>query len=326
MLELKYPVSKSHMAFIFATHRLMANEKHLYLWTFTFPDVPSGDTAMSRWHELVMTVQNNHPLIRGLRVIEIHPGKAHRGNPFALSHGFHYHMVCNVRICVHWMRRIARQCHFGWRGRALDVRTVDLDGALYLGKYLTKDNEALPKGMRRWGSVNWPECNRKNDIEIESQTHRNIRQLQYETNLRQFTPDIIHTVFVNTRRYGEIENWPIDKYYHGQKAKTFFGEDDWRTYLGADRTASEAGKLPRGNQLTQAQRQQNRAARWKKLAHIIAKRRGLEQNSAPKAKKIFNDKVSQDRTERKLDTSDYVLDKIPRSWHGTAYANRLVYE
>lgn len=323
-MDLLYPVSKSHMAFIFAVNRLMANQKHLYLWTFTFADVPQNEIAMNRWHELQTKIRWNYRLNKGLRVIEVHPGKPHVRNPFGLSHGLHFHALFNRRICVHWMRRIARQCHFGWKGRALDVRPVDIQGALYLGKYLTKDQPDLPKGMRRWGAVNWPECNRKNDIEIESAVHRNIRELQYQTKIPQFTPDIIHTVFVNTRRYGDMKDWPIDKYHYGQKARVFFGDDDWRTHLGCNREASEQGKLPRGNDLrTPEQKQQNQALRWKHQAQWIAKRRGIKQNSAPQAEKIFNDKVSNNETDRKLDTTDYVLDKIPRKWVGMATAKKV---
>jgi len=270
---------------------------------------------MMRWNQFRMRVVKSNRLLFGLRVVEVHPGT----NLHGISHGLHFHALFSQRLCIHWVRRLSEELRLGF-GK-IDIQKVDIDGALYLGKYLTKDQPELAKGMRRWGSFNWPECNRKNDIEIDSNFTRNMRKIQDVMKVSQVTPDIVQTVFTNTRLFGDWP-WPVEKYYYSERSRKFFNNEDWRGHLGEKQGDAGNGMFPRRNKLTREQSMQNVAVHWTKVARTIAKRRGIPHNSAPQGKKIFNDKVSKTETVVKLDTTDYVLDRLPRKWSGMALATK----
>lgn len=259
---------------------------------------------MMRWNELMVYMRDHNRLIKGVRVVEVHPGT----NLHKLSHGLHFHMLVNQRIPIHWLKRKAGKLDFG----IIDVDgPVQIEQALYLGKYLTKDQPMLAKGSRRWGSINWPECNQVRDCKIESEFHRNIAEVQYHAKLNQLTPDTIHSIFVNTRLHGKFKDWPVERFYYGQNAKQFFDEFG-NEYVPPGKTPSQLGMFPHRNKLTREQSMQNVAAYWKKKVEWIAKRRGI----APQEKKFFgtpgNPRV--DTGETPVKKRDYVLDTSGYNW------------
>jgi len=240
-MELLYPLSKSHMAFTFAVERMFEYwPKSVYMWTFTFKKAISDERAMQYWAGFMKHLHEHHCDCKGIRVVEVHPGN----NFWSLSHGLHFHALFNKRVSVHWIRRYAARWDFG----KVHVRRVTQSEALYIGKYLTKDQPTLKKGMRRWGSVNWPECNRKNDCGLDSQFHRNIEIVQRAAKLNQMTADVVHTIFVNTKYHGEYKNWPVETFYYGQFAKKFLSDTEWGIHRTQKEWDAERGKmLPHGN-------------------------------------------------------------------------------
>jgi len=263
-MKLDYPVSKSHMAFLFAVAEMYEKwPRSVYMWTFTFEKFQPDWRAMMRWKELQdMLVKKDgwgyyggrYPLLHGLRVVEVHPGRNFHG----LSHGLHFHCLFNQCVCVHWLRRVSRKLGFG----RIQARKVTQDEARYIGKYLTKGQPELTKGARRWGTINWPEACKVRDIKVESQFHANIRKVQEATKTCQLSCDIIHTIFVNTRIHGEYKEWPIDKYYYSGRSEQFFNPQRLQEF--ADPTLKPL--LLRSNKRIREQSMLRQAEIWKEKA------------------------------------------------------------
>jgi len=298
-MNLDYPVSKSHMAFLFAVADMYEKwPRSVYMWTFTFEKFQPDWRAMMRWDEFKTKLcgrgfgarhNSRYPLLQGLRVVEVHPGNNFHG----LSHGLHFHCLFNQRVCVHWVRRVA--CKFGF-GR-IQARKVTQEEARYIGKYLTKGQPELTKGARRWGTINWPEACKVRDIKVESTFHTNIRKVQEATKSCQLSCDIIHTIFVNTRIHGEYKDWPIDKYYYSGRSEEFFNPERMQQF--ADPSLKPL-KLLRSNRQVREESMTRQAIAWKERARRMAlghegrhaedrtrAYNAKQHKSAPQAEKIF---------------------------------------
>jgi len=299
-MKLDYPVSKSHMAFLFAVADMYEKwPKSVYMWTFTFEKYQPDWRAMMRWDEFKQVLcgrafgsrhKCRYPLLQGLRVVEVHPGNNFHG----LSHGLHFHCLFNQRVCVHWVRRTGRKFGFG----RIQARKVTQEEARYIGKYLTKGQPELTKGARRWGTINWPEACKVRDIKVESTFHTNIRKVQEATKSCQLSCDIIHTIFVNTRIHGEYKDWPIEKYYYSGRSEEFFNPE--RTQQFADPSLKPL-KLLRSNRQVREESMTRQAIAWKERARRMAlghegrcvedrtrAYNAKQHKSAPQAKKIFS--------------------------------------
>lgn len=262
-MNLKYPVSKSHAAFLMNVDNMYAKWKKVYMWTFTFAKFQPDWRAMERWKEfqmkLVGTVKGpgKYPLLVGLRVVEVHPGRNFHG----LSHGLHFHCLFNTRVCVHWVRRVARKFDFG----IVDVREVTQEEARYIGKYLTKGQPELSKGARRWGTINWPAAVKVTNIEIDSPFHRNMKQVQEVLKMNQLGTDVVHSIYVNTRLWGDYKNWPIDRFYYSGKSADLLGPHCKVRHEYSDPTLKPL-KLLRSNRRIREQSMKRTAAIWKERA------------------------------------------------------------
>jgi len=256
-MKLLYPVSRSAMAFTFSVEKMFRMWPKIYFWTLTFRDFASDERAMYRFNQFATELKHKHPMCKGLRVVEVHPG----AGLWKLSHGLHFHLLFTERICVHWLRRMSSKWGFG----RVDVRVVSKDEAMYLAKYLTKGQSELKKGMRRWEGFGGWEYTRIRDVEIDSPFHRNIRYVQEELNVCKLSMDIIHSIYLNTKRYGLAEEWPVNKIYYSSKSKELL-----------------ARLLPRGNiptlSLAKVERNEDivkrvRAVKWAKQSYHIRNRR-----------------------------------------------------
>lgn len=218
---------------------------------------------MDRWKDLMQKLvgknsgEGEYPLLKGLRVVEVHPGNNFHG----LSHGLHFHCLFNQRICVHRVRRIAKKFGFG----RIHARKVSQAEAAYLGKYLTKKQPELSKGARRWGTINWTNACKVRDVQIESTFHRNIKRVQSAVKQDQLSPDVIHSIFVNTRLHGEFNEWPTEKYYYSNRSQEWLNEDrlnghrsEWATH--------PPKMLLRSNKQTREQSMVKQALIWKEKA------------------------------------------------------------
>jgi len=252
-MNLKYPVSKAHAAFLFSVDTMYEKwPKSIYMWTFTFKKYQPDWRAMARWNELSRKLQDEFPLLRGIRVVEVHPGRNFHG----LSHGLHFHCLFNRRVCIHWMRRIASKHGFG----QIKAARVTQSEAAYLGKYLTKGQPELAKGARRWGSIGgFSQMTKVRDIEIDSEFHRNMVKVQNAIKVCQLGPDVVHSIYVNTRLHGEYENWPLERYYYSNASEDMLCPDK-----------KVITKLPRSNKRTREQSMLRQATIWKEKARRMA--------------------------------------------------------
>jgi len=275
-MKLLYPVCKSHMAFLFNVEEMFENwPTSIYMWTFTFEKFQPDWIAMRRWEEFKRKLCGNpskpggeYPLLVGLRVVEVHPGRNFHG----LSHGLHFHCLFNMRVNIHRVKRLLRRYDFG----RVTAKKVTKQQAQYVGKYLTKGQPELGKGTRRWGTINWPSATKVRTIKVESQFHTNMRKVQNAIKTEQLSPDVVHSIYVNTRLHGEYEEWPIDRYYYSNRSSEVLGPEDQCTRVQsfADptlksvllRSNKRARIYPRTNKQTREQSMLRQAAIWKEKA------------------------------------------------------------
>lgn len=293
------------MAFVFSVekmYRLWPNQVHM--WTLTFKTFKTDEQAMYCWNQLAAHLHKKMPLLRGLRVVEVHPGSVWRP-----SHGLHFHLLLNQRISKHWLDRLASRWGFGFTW----VKRVPKEQAMYLGKYLTKAQPELAKGCRKWGGFGGWNYTKVKDVEISSPFHTNMTLVLDRLKVKQLTMDVVHTIYVNTKMHGHFDQWPVEGMrYYSRNAESILST------------------LPRGNKyyVNKDVAMQVRAVRWAKQSYREANRRKPAAGekifyrlppghplSAPGDTPVKN----QDRT---LDTSDYYLDKLPRKWAGMALASK----
>ena len=163
-------LSRRLIAFKENTLRLCSKRGRLYLWTFTFAEKISVKEARKRWHHLQVIMRRWEPGLKGIRVFELHPGKARcglAGVTYGESHGLHVHMVTTRFYWVNDIRSLARQAGFG-RIDVQKVRHSDREKvASYLSKYLAKARPDELKGVRLVGYIGLSRENvRYRDIEF----------------------------------------------------------------------------------------------------------------------------------------------------------------
>jgi len=107
--------------------KMMGEEGPLYFWTFTFPDRVGPRTALQRWNVLRGALRREFPQLKGIRVIEMHPG----------GHGAHIHMVTNCYMRVERVRLLALAREFGRIHVKLWIGEVE-DAANNLSQYVSK--------------------------------------------------------------------------------------------------------------------------------------------------------------------------------------------
>jgi len=341
---LPYPVAKSKMAFQFSVEALYRESKHVYMWTITFKKAMSDSWSFYAFAQLMKELQNNNPLLRGLRVAERHPGESWFGEE--ISHGLHFHLLLNQRISKAWVERVGHKWGFGFTW----VNKVSRENALYCGKYLTKDGTELQKGGRKWGAIGGFRNVKVRDIEIDSEFHRNFRKVQNTVKVLQVGIDVLHSIYLNTEKHGPIENWPAERIFYSGRARELL-TPDMLGFPVKDYGRNEDGslvvdptrkplKLTRVNRATQKQQMQKRAALWKEtarrrllpfrqqVAEEIAKLR--EQNPEPAAKDSGKNFLSESpgaspgaklvETIVPRGTKEFWLDRIPRRWVGMTLA------
>ena len=160
-------MTKSKAAFLFSVERLFAEVEHAYLWTFTFPDVPSIDEGAQRWRRLVQWFDRCFKgTVWGLRVYELHK-----------THGLHLHALRNRHVRVEIVRPAAKRYGFG----RIHVKLVDKAGAKYLAKYLTKQGRPeCFEGKRLWAAFGaFCHCKVK-DVEVTSDFTEAVKFCQQE--------------------------------------------------------------------------------------------------------------------------------------------------
>jgi len=130
--------SKSVEAFKQSVYALFRKHKKLYMWSLTFPDVPSLDEAARRWKNLRDELVKRFG-IEGARVIEKH----------LTGHGLHYHALIPRWFPVRVLRRIAKRGGFG-RIHLVEKLT---SAAYYLSKHFSKTRRSPDlRGVRLWAA------------------------------------------------------------------------------------------------------------------------------------------------------------------------------
>ncbi len=150
-------MTKSRAAFLLSLQQLSRRHGHrpdeLYLWTFTLPAVMSIKEAKAMWNNLLTQLHERWPLLRGIRVFELHD-----------THGLHVHLVTSGWMFVGDVRVIAEQV--GW-GR-INVRTIPVAAA---GNYLSKKfnrREPCLRGWRLWESIGDWVSTKVKDVVVDS--------------------------------------------------------------------------------------------------------------------------------------------------------------
>jgi len=257
-------------------------------------------------------VGHRFPLLKGLRVIEWHPGT---WRTFGESHGLHIHALMSERVNIHRARKLASLCGMGF----IKIRKCNPDEAKYIGKYLTKPQDKLPLGMRAFGTIGYTrgheELSRIANIQVRSQFADNVATWQHRLGITKMTPDLIHTIYMNTTLFGEVEDWPMKRLqYHGKNAAEVFAD-------------LKLPPLKRRDPVLQAKA-------WKTRGKDIMKKRGMP----PEAKNFYGQNrpgdspvasgvaVSESGTVTRLDIGASYWDKYPGKTDGTRIAYYRVNE
>lgn len=197
---LNHPITKSRAAFLMSAEKLFNEHKQIYFWTFTFKSVCYDSQAMFLWSNFRKQLWNFYgQSFMGLRVVEVHPGR--------MSHGLHFHALISKRLNIHIVRKIGKRWGFG----RMSVEKADEDSALYLAKYISKENELAP-GIRRWAAIGGFKQVKVSKIECESILSNNIQWIQKRLKLRQFTYAFFIYINQQTQIHGKMQNWPTLKF------------------------------------------------------------------------------------------------------------------
>lgn len=198
-MKLLYPPTKSAMAFHFSVERMFSMwPNQIYFWTFTWVKVQPDWRYTIQFHDFSRELYHRYGgMVKGLRVVEVHPGE--------FSHGLHVHALLNQRVHIRWVLAVTKKYGIG----RVDCRKAKPEQGHYLAKYMTKESDGLSKGMRRWGTIGGWRHTKVKDIEVESQFHDNMREVQNRLRKKQLTTDCIHTIYLNSTLHGAIENWPL---------------------------------------------------------------------------------------------------------------------
>jgi len=128
----------SQLAFRWSCERLFEYNEKVYLWTFTMEKAMPSWWVGPTWHRLLRDVENYYGKFQGVRVFEWHK-----------THGLHVHVLLNVRVSVHVIRRMAKRYGFG----RIHVCVAAHNSGRYLAKYLGKDRGRIPYSGRAWQSI-----------------------------------------------------------------------------------------------------------------------------------------------------------------------------
>jgi len=188
-ITLNQAVSKSQAAFLLTCQRGLAHGE-LYFWTFTFPKCCRSDAgANEAWRRFQRRWQEIEPHdFCGVRVAEVHPN----------GHGVHYHALCNKRVSIQIISRLAASFGFG----RVSVTRADSGAFGYLAKYLSKGGDKLQKGCRRWSSFGVMAKVRVRDVEVDSKFHRTMRALQHLHCVKQLPITVVNRIY-NATLLGE---------------------------------------------------------------------------------------------------------------------------
>lgn len=182
------------------------------MWTFTFPKVVSDEIAMKSWNHLnTLLVRKFKPSMElpGVRTVEVHPG----------GHGLHFHVLIAARLPVDEVRKMAIRAGFG----RIHVQKCKQSAAAYCAKYLTKKDDGLKKGTRRWGMFAGFKGTRVKDIIVESELAENCRRVRQVVG--KWSRELFIAVNRLTCKYGHCLNWP--EFPALSERKKFERGDEW---------------------------------------------------------------------------------------------------
>lgn len=151
--------TKSEAAFRLSFRKLQEENRKLYFWTFTAEHVETDRRFASAFHLFWDgRLRNRLPAdFAALRVFQHHEGDGER------SGLLHAHMVCNARLPVTELRRLAYGTGIG---QVMDVRRAKRGLEDYLCRYMARDGGLF--GIRTWAKLGYWEHCRKTDIEVHS--------------------------------------------------------------------------------------------------------------------------------------------------------------
>ncbi len=217
ILKSSTPLNKRKAAFLHSCEKLFKQDdgkraRRVYMWTFTFAKVISDDIAAKCWNHLNRDLTRRYKATGGcpgIKVVEVHPG----------GHGLHFHALIARRLDVSEVRRLAIRAGFG----RIHVQKCKQSAAAYCAKYLTKRDDGLKRGARRWGMVAGFKGTRVRDIQVESELAENCRRT-YQV-VKTWSREIFVAVNRLTVKYGHCLNWP--EFPALSERKQFQRGDEW---------------------------------------------------------------------------------------------------
>jgi len=216
-MHVSYPLTKTKAAFLLSCEKLFLQPdgiraRRVYMWTFTFPKVVSDEVAMKSWKHLnTILVRKFKPTkeMPGIRVVEVHPG----------GHGLHFHVLIAARLPVDEVRRCAIRAGFG----RIHVQKCKQSAAEYCAKYLSKADDGLRKGTRRWGMFAGFKGTLVKNIVVESELADNCRAVRKV--VKGWSRGLFVAVNRLTVKFGPVCDWPT--FPALEERKQFQKGDEW---------------------------------------------------------------------------------------------------
>ena len=154
------------MAFQWSAEAIPTNRNgEFYFWTFTFKEVLDVIVARRLWSDFLRKLRKLKKRkgmdFRGLRVFELHPGKAFEPG----GHGLHVHVVTDCFLMVNQVRAVWKTC----LGGRVHVKPIAPNRIGYLAKYLTKSGRPeCFKGARMWAACGGFDHVKIKDVLVDS--------------------------------------------------------------------------------------------------------------------------------------------------------------
>lgn len=133
-----------------------STQRHCYLWTLTTPDIVDETELMRRWDNFARYLRQSKKMC--VRVVE----KGSKG-----TCRLHIHMVTPQYWRVKEVRRVAEARGFG----RINAKSIPMEKAAYVAKYITKTIENGDTRCRRWAAVGFEgaaACNIRCKIRIDN--------------------------------------------------------------------------------------------------------------------------------------------------------------
>lgn len=172
-----------------------------YFWTFTFTLRHDREMAEACWHTFWQRVGRCWPQMKGLKVIQDHPG----------GHGAHFHVLLDRYLPMGVLLRMGEDLGFGhmWVQRVKGGDIALAKVVEYVSKYISRRADVAWAGARMWARFGAWMSTRCVDISIDCVATRALREFRLIHGVRgRLRYDWCCQIVRLANLWGEYRDWP----------------------------------------------------------------------------------------------------------------------